>query len=312
MPFEKILSDELGLVKEGYDELLLSVQQDTAAAWVSSNADEINKVLFCACPPSVQKKRLKFLGIACTLSSGVVCREAVEQAVVFVKDGAEKMRKEAAKLVGAYAETYFRSGRLEEFLDIVKEDVSADDINTVFASVTTLTKTVFDFPEYLKEKEDVLSVLCSAVEAQMKRESRMVLCACLGFAKTVATVIDRSSESVGKKALGMVFLVEEKHRKYFRVGMGHVIENLSSRFTEEDVLSWVPGRERSFVQYVLRMQRRRGFAVENKETWKSASKIRYTGKSKRKGEIKKGEIARIEKGVCNPRKRNSKEKIRLD
>eukprot|EP00923_Selenidium_pygospionis_P053725 GHVN01093473.1.p1 GENE.GHVN01093473.1~~GHVN01093473.1.p1 ORF type:complete len:321 (+),score=45.70 GHVN01093473.1:2-964(+) len=313
MGFKMILSADLGMVKRGYDEICRLSSQENAVAWIEENRQEIEGVLKEKGLPAVKKKRFRFMSLLCRVSTDFLWEELVCEALENVKDQAEKTRKEAINATIEFANGYKKLDRFDDFLQIVKRCLLDPRLEFVAGAVISLSKAVFEFKDEFQNEERLLDI-CNWVYSKMTSNSRQVVGACLGFAKVLGEFLDGwMAQRVGRDVLKMTFALKASDRKHFRVGMGHVIERLVHVFGEETVLEWTGKEEKSLVLYVCRMARRDcdPFGNERKfgENWKSASKVRFVGRGKKKRiSASKSEIKVLEKEIKKPKNAKKEEK----
>lgn len=302
MSLNKIQSLDPSEAKKGYDELVEYFTSLEIKDITKEIKEEIYFLLSVECNPAAKKKRFQLLAIICKLLDEPPHSSIVIEAMFGTTEESEKARRDSMNLLIECAKLFKKYSQVPQFLIQLKEGLLETCSKKISASMISISRIIFEFK--LEEvNQDLLIEISRSIFYHMDSDSRDILKAGLSFAKVVCVFLDKEKYYlVGKEVLLGVFRINESHRKYFRVGIGHVIEGLIDVFTEKEVYKWTPKKETTLVTYVCRKKRREttlfGKRKGDKTDWNSVSKIRYEGKNKNSVPLfKKRELLQIKKSL---------------
>lgn len=145
---------------------------------------------------------------------------------------------------------------LEEFFTMVSAGLVGSTPHMVSASITALTRVLYEFRSQLPEP--VIEDLVSTMDLFLTSANREIVRSVLGFVKV--TVISLPEKIVKPRLETLVpglMSWSREHKAHFRAKVKHIFERMVRRFGSDAVERWCPEGDRKFLANIRKARERR-------------------------------------------------------
>lgn len=144
---------------------------------------------------------------------------------------------------------------LDEFFTMVSAGLAGDTPHMISASITALSRVVFEFRETMSM--ELLSQLASTVEVFLEHNNREIVKSTLGFVKI--TAVSLPAEIVEPQLKGLVerlMVWSHEHKAHFRAKVKHIVERLMRRFGYDKLAQVFPESDMKLLTNIRKTKER--------------------------------------------------------
>lgn len=145
---------------------------------------------------------------------------------------------------------------LEEYLTMVSAGLAGSTPHMVSASITALTRILYEFRERLPES--VIEDLVQTMDLFLTSNNREIVRSVLGFVKV--SIISLPTSMIVPKLETLVpnlMVWSHEHKAHFKAKVKHIIERMMRRFGVEVVEKYCPAADKKLVQNIRKTRERR-------------------------------------------------------
>lgn len=145
---------------------------------------------------------------------------------------------------------------LEEFFTMVSAGLVGSSPHMVSASITALTRTLYEFHSQLPEP--VIEDLVSTMDLFLTSANREIVRSVLGFVKVAVISLPENIVKPRLQTLvpGLMSWSRE-HKAQFRAKVKHIFERMVRRFGSDAIERWCPEGDRKFLANIRKARERR-------------------------------------------------------
>ncbi|KAF2839689.1 NUC173-domain-containing protein [Patellaria atrata CBS 101060] len=212
---------------------------------------------------TVPKSDLHF--IPSVLSEVVfACKEVNEKARAAAFDLLVAMGKKMAegglvvhsKIAGMPADAANAEASLAEYLTMVSAGLAGTSPHMVSASITALTRILYEFRQELKE--ETIVELVQTMDLFLTSPNREIVRSVLGFVKvSVISLPEMLIKPRLQTLIPNLMSWSKEHKAHFRAKVKHILERMIRRFGVEEVEKWTPEQDKKLITNIRKTRERR-------------------------------------------------------
>ena len=160
-----------------------------------------------------------------------------------------------SSIPGMSSSAHAVTGNLKEYFTMVSGGLASPTPHVISATITALSRLLFDFHKSLAEEE--VADIARLMDVFLTSRDREIVRSCLGFAKVV--IVSLPDEIVKPRLEGLIeglLMWSQEHKAQFKLKVRHILERLIRRYGAELIEQKTPPTDRKLISNIRKTRDR--------------------------------------------------------